>query len=282
MKLRVKKFQPDKVKEHRISFIVGKRGTGKTVILKDVLSHHPPVDFCLAMSPTEETVEMFREFLPETCIFSEFNQHKLEQMLAVQRELIRKKINRTFLLILDDCMYQKGVLKSTAMRDLVMNGRHLHITMIMVVQYLMDITPDVRANIDYVYALRENIISNRMKLFKFFFGMFPKYEEFDKVMNACTANYSCMIMDNTSKSTEVEDTVFWYKADINPPPFRLGRECYWKMNKKCQLSAEDMENELARQRGVLTDKNAGKITVVQTTDHEGKPLRDSKIPPLVL
>ena len=273
MKLRVKKFYPEAIKVHRITFIIGKRGTGKTIMLRDLLSHHPPVDFCIGMTPTEETVEVFREFIPETCIFHEFNQTKLEQMLAVQRELIRKKKDRSFLLILDDCLYQKGVLKSLAMRDLVMNGRHLHIAMIVCVQYLMDISPDIRSNIDYVFALRENIISNRMKMWKFFFGMFPKYDEFAKVMDVCTNNFCSMVMDNTNKNTTIEDTVYWYKADLTPPPFKLGRECYWKMDKKCILSEEEMEAENSNQE---TTQNKG-ITTVQTADEAGNLIRPPKI-----
>lgn len=271
MKLRVKRFQPESFKENRVIFIIGKRGTGKTVLLKDLMSHYPPVDFVVGMTPTEETAEVFRDFMPESCIFHEFNQHKLEQMLSVQRELIRKKINRKFLLVLDDCLYQKGVLKSLAMRDLVMNGRHLHITLVVCVQYLMDINPDIRANIDYVFALRENIISNRAKMWRFFFGMFAKYDEFSKTMDACTNDFGSIVMDNTSHSTSVEDTVSWYKANISPPSFKLGRKCYWNMDKKCLLSPEDMEHEeLSRLKGADRDD---KITVVQQLDEFGNLIK---------
>tara|TARA_B100002051_G_C16692981_1_gene616563 strand:+ start:165 stop:1007 length:843 start_codon:yes stop_codon:yes gene_type:complete len=274
MKLRVKKFQPDKVKHNRIFFIIGKRGTGKTTIMRDILSHYPPVDFAIGMTPTEETADVFREFLPETCIYHEFSQHKLEQMLSVQRELIRKKKDRSFLLVLDDCLYQKGVLKSQAMRDLVFNGRHLHVAVFVCVQYLMDISPDVRSNIDYVFALRENIISNRMKLWKFFFGMFSKYDDFAKCMDACTANHQCMIMDNTQKSTEIEDTVFWYRAELEPKPYKLGRSCYWKMDAKCRLSAEEMEREeMERLKNSSSTKDSNRITTVQTADEMGKPVQ---------
>lgn len=275
MNLRVKKFIPENIKDHRITFIIGKRGTGKTVLLKDLLSKYPPVDFVIGMTPTEETADVFREFMPESCIYHEFNQQKLEQMLSVQRDLIRKRKTRNFLLILDDCMYQKGVLKSTAMRDLVMNGRHLHIAMIVCVQYLMDCGPDIRGNVDYCFALRENIISNRMKMWKFFFGMFSKYEEYAKAMDACTNDFSAMVMDNTSKCTTVEDTVFWYKASTDLEPFRLGRNCYWNMDKKCLLSEEEILKEAILQQS-QPDKNVSKITSVQTTDQNGKPIIDTK------
>jgi Cdc6-like AAA superfamily ATPase len=274
MKLRVQRFVPEDIKENRIIFIIGKRGTGKTILLRDIMSKYPPVDICVGMTPTEETADVFREFLPESCIYHEFNLAKLEQMLAVQRELIRKKINRRFLLILDDCLYQKGCLKSSAMRDLVMNGRHLHIALAVCVQYLMDISPDIRANIDYTFALRENIIANRAKMWKFFFGMFSKYEDFAKAMDATTNNFCCMVMDNTNKSTAVEDTVFWYKAGLELNEFKMGRSCYWKMDKRCLMSREDRERE--EQANTKKDASRERITTVQTVGEDGTTARDNQ------
>ena len=72
------------------------------------------------------------------------------------------------------------------MRDLFMNGRHLSITFCNAMQYVMDMGPDLRTQVDYLFALRENIHSNKQKLWKYFFGMFNKYDEFNRVMEKCT------------------------------------------------------------------------------------------------
>ena len=280
MKLKVKKYDPTAVKPHRISLVVGKRGSGKSRLLVDLLYHMPPVDFVIGMAPTEETIETFREFIPESCIFHNFNQNKLEQMIALQRELIRKKITRSFLLILDDCLYEKSVLKSTAMRELFLNGRHLHISMIICAQYVMDLSPDLRTNVDYIFAMRENIIANRAKLHKFFYGMFEKYDDFAKTMDATTANFGSMVLDNTSKSNEIEDCVYWYRARIDLPGFRLGRKIYWKLDRKCKrkevLNSEDAMDEIA-QLGAPQDKNSRRITNVQTTDETGTVVNGANV-----
>ena len=80
-----------------------------------------------------------------------------------------------------------------------MNGRHWKILFMITMQYCMDLPPALRANIDYVFILRENIIQNREKLWKNFFGIFPTFDSFSEVMNACTENYECLVLDNTSK-----------------------------------------------------------------------------------
>jgi len=282
MKLKVKKFDPTIVKPHRITLIVGKRGSGKSKCLVDLLYNLPPVDFVIGMAPTEETIDTFRQFIPETCIYHSFNQNKVEQMIALQREMIRKKINRSFLLILDDCLYEKSVLKSTAMRELFLNGRHLHIAMIICAQYVMDLSPDLRTNVDYIFAMRENIIANRAKLHKFFYGMFEKYEDFAKTMDATTSNFGSMVLDNTSKSNEIEDCVYWYRARIDVPEFKLGKESYWKLDKKCRreeeiTSSSNFMDDIAQMNN--NDKTSKRITVVQTTDENGESTNSRTVVP---
>jgi len=70
----------------------------------------------------------------------------------------------------------------------------------------------MRGNIDYVFVLKDNIIANRERLHRNFFGMIPNFEMFQQIMNQCTENYECLVLDNTSVSNEIEDCVFWYKA----------------------------------------------------------------------
>lgn len=62
--------------------------------------------------------------------------------------------------------------------------------------------------------------------------MFEKYDDFAKCMDATTASYGSMVLDSTSKSNEIEECVFWYRANVNLPEFKLGRSIYWKLDKK--------------------------------------------------
>jgi len=50
---------------------------------------------------------------------------------------------------------------------------------------------------------------------------------FCQVMNACTENYECLVLDNTSKSNKIEDCVYYYKAPIRKG-FRIGSEAMWQ------------------------------------------------------
>ena len=281
MRLQIQKFDPSSMKRHRIILMVGKRGTGKSVLLRDVMYRiHQQVDFGIAMTPTEESCEMFRAHMPEAWIYSSFNSAKLESMLDMQRQLGRKKKQRNLYIVLDDCMYDKKVLKGVGMRDLFMNGRHLQVTFMNALQYIMDMGPDLRTQVDYVFALRENIISNKMKLWRYFFGMFDKFEDFSRVMDKCTDNHGALVLDNTAKTNRLEDCLFWYKAELNIPRFSMGKPLFVQMAARSQKTERDvrMEEEAKlRQLQVaeVEKRKRSRITTVERRDRDGTILDDA-------
>ena len=139
-------------------------------------------------------------------------------------------------------MYDSKFLKDTCIRQCFMNGRHWKIFFMLTMQYVMDLPPALRANVDYVFILRENIIQNREKLYKSFFGIFPSFDMFCKVMDACTENYECLVLDNTVKSNKIQDCVFWYKATVRKN-FKVGSPQLWGMHKKMYNSKHADQKE---------------------------------------
>lgn len=274
MALRIKKFNPGSIKPNRILFLIGKRHTGKSVLMRDLLYHMPRPDYVLAMAPTEDTLAMYREFVPECCVFNHFSQEKLDRVVTLQRELVNRGKERRVLIILDDCLYQKGVLKSNAMRSIFFNGRHDHISLLCCCQYMMEVDVALRTNIDYIFVMRENILTNRQKLFKYYFGLFAKYVEFDKVMTACTQDFKALVLDGTVTATnEVTDSVMWYKASLKVPPFRLCKRVYWGFSKRYQFSESEVRSAQMRQfqieHAATELKVPNDVAVVQTEDEHG-------------
>jgi hypothetical protein len=70
--------------------------------------------------------------------------------------------------------------------------------------------------------------------------MFPTFEIFCQVMDQCTENFECLVIDNTTKSNKLEDTVFWYKADSRPS-FRVCQDEYWVLSNNIKDTDEDQE-----------------------------------------
>ena len=231
MKLKIKKFDCSKLTQYATVMCIGKRGTGKTTLIRDIMSHMAErVDFGIAMCGTEETARDMGEFIPPSCIYNEYSAEALDVLLKHQKKTVMGGAYKKTYLIMDDTLYDKSILKSKNMRRLFMNGRHRKIFFLAAVQYLMDLPPDLRANVDFVFALKENIIANREKLWKNFFGMFNDYKDFSMVMNSCTAGYDCMVLDNTVRSNSITDCVFWYRADRTIDTFHVGSPGIWKLH----------------------------------------------------
>lgn len=120
--------------------------------------------------------------------------------------------------------------------------RHDGIFCIVTAQWLMDVPPDLRANIDYVVVLRDNIRANRERIYTYFAGVFPTFAAFDQTMQACTENHECLVLDQTSLSYNISDCVYFYKATPDLK-YRLGAREYWRYSStRDERALQDTEN----------------------------------------
>lgn len=255
--LKIKKFPIYSMKDHRVILVVGRRGTGKSTLVKDILYHiRKRVDVGFACSPTYDTQIMFEDCLPRSHIYTEYSVEMVRNLMTCMDSLKQQQKHRSAVLTIDDCMFDKTIMKSKEMRELHMNGRHLHLWFINSVQYLMDLPPDIRGQVDYVFCLKESVVANRQKLHKFFFGVFEKYEEFSMVMDKCTNNHECLVLDNTHPENNLEDCIFHYKANPNIGRFRLGKPIYYKLDHYFQRHTENSnlnKNKNGAQKTKLPD-----------------------------
>jgi len=283
MNISIKKFDPNTIDPCRVCIFIGKRGTGKSQLVTDILYHKRKVPMGIVMSGTEESNEHYKEFIPDTFIYGDYEPDVIERVINRQREVVKKEkpsdkdsVSNNVFMLLDDCMYDNKWTRDKNIRGIFMNGRHWKILFMLTMQYCMDLPPSLRANIDYVFILRENIIQNREKLYKHFFGIFPTFDSFNEVMNQCTENYECLVLDNTAKSNKIEDTVFWYKAKIGRK-FRMGAPALWEHHKRNYNPKHDQPQELDPKSLQKKSKVANAITVTKT-DTSGKKKKKPKVP----
>jgi hypothetical protein len=152
----------------------------------------------------------------------------------------KSSINPNAFLILDDCLYDNSWVRDVNIRSLFMNGRHYYMMFIITMQYALGIPPNLRTNIDYVFILRENYVSNRRRLYENYAGMFPTFDCFCQVMDQCTEDYNCLVIYNNAKSNKLEDQVFWYKASPHEK-FRIGAPEFWQYNNNNNNDSDDEE-----------------------------------------
>ncbi len=243
-------FKPDENKGPVI-VLIGKRDTGKSFLVRDLLYYKQDIPIGTVISGTEEGNGFYGKLVPKLFIHNEYNTAIIENILKRQRTVLKqiKKEMETYkrstidpraFVILDDCLYDNTWARDKMMRLLFMNGRHWKIMLVITMQYPLGIPPTLRTNIDYVFILRENYIANRKRIYENYAGMFPTFEAFCQVMDNCTENYECLVINNNSKSNKLTDQVFWYKAD-NHNDFRLGSKEFWELSKGMKDDEDEEE-----------------------------------------
>jgi hypothetical protein len=251
--------------------LIGKRDTGKSFLVRDLLYYQQDIPIGTVISGTEEGNGFYGKMVPRLFIHNEYNTAIIENILKRQRTVLKqiKKEMETYkrttidpraFVILDDCLYDNTWSRDKMMRLLFMNGRHWKIMLVITMQYPLGIPPTLRTNIDYVFILRENYIANRRRIYDNYAGMFPTFESFCQVMDQCTENYECLVINNNVKSNKLQDQVFWYKAE-NHNDFRLGSKEFWELSKNYNSDDEEEKYDpnANKKRG-----NGQKISVKKT------------------
>jgi len=241
-------FKPNENKGP-VVVLIGRRDTGKSYLVKDLLYYHQDIPAGTVISGTEAANGFYSSIVPKSFIHDEYNTTIIENLLRRQKKALKdmkedmKTYNKTtkdprLFVIMDDCLYDQTWTRDRIMRALFMNGRHWKVMLIITMQYPLGIPPNLRTNIDYVFILREPYLANRKRIWENYASMFPTLEAFCTVMDQTTQNYECLVINNNSKSNDIRDMIFWYKAE-NHPDFRLGNKEYWNANNDSDESDDD-------------------------------------------
>ena len=253
-------FRADETKGP-VVVLIGRRDTGKSFLVRDLLFHHQDIPIGTVISGTEAGNGFYSQHVPKLFIHDEYNVSIIENILTRQKTVLRQirkeceqykrsTIDPRAFVILDDCLYDATWTKDKMMRLLFMNGRHWKIMLIITMQYPLGIPPNLRTNIDFVFILREPYIANRKRIHENYAGMFPTFESFSQVMDQCTENYECLVINNNVKSNKLQDQIFWYKAEPHAD-FKLGSREFWELSKDIHSDDEDNNkfDPMAKKRG---------------------------------
>ncbi len=270
--LNLRKFDPSNIAKGSVVIMIGKRNTGKSFLVRDLLYYKRDVPVGTVISATESANCFYGEIMPGIFIHDCFNPEIVNSLVKRQQLVVRKlkeeekrygksQIDPWGFLILDDLMYDTSWIKDTTIKSLFMNGRHYKLLFMITMQYSLGIPPALRSNVDFIFILRENIVSNRKRLYEHYAGMFPTFDIFSQVMDQCTADFECLVIDNTTKSNKIEDMVFWYKADEHPS-FKIGAPAFWEYHSNNYTGGTNDDPDIDdvrrdRQRGPVINVKKG-------------------------
>jgi hypothetical protein len=235
-------FNSNTRSEGPVIVMIGKRGTGKSLLVKDLLSHHRSIPLGCVISGTEIGNHFYQSMVPRMLIHNSYNSVIIENVLKRQFKMIKSppaNIDSRCFLILDDCLYDDKWVRDKLMRLIFMNGRHWKVMLIFTMQYPLGVPPTLRTNIDYTFILRETVIGNRKKLYDNYAGVFPSFDYFCQVLDNTTEDYECLVIKNIGLSNKMEDQVFWYKAE-KKSDFRMCPKELWDLSEKMEFNDDDI------------------------------------------
>lgn len=237
--IKLRRFNMSQMKDDNVVLFIGKRNTGKSFLIRDVMHHFRDIPLGTVISGTEIANGFYRKFMPDIFVHFGYSSDLLANVIKRQVVMHDKSgtIDTRAFLILDDLMDDaKSWVKDPSIKTAFFNGRHFKLFFILSMQYSLGISPELRSNVDYVFILRECLNSNRKRLFEHYAGMFGTFEIFCKIMDECTEDYECIVIDNTTKSNKLTDQVFWYKASPHEE-FRIGHSQFWNAAKNAEVRA---------------------------------------------
>ena len=125
-------FRPDENKGP-VVVLIGRRDTGKTYLVRDLLFYHQDIPIGTVISGTEAGNGFYKEHVPKLFIHDEYNTVLIENILRRQKTVLkqvkseietykRSTIDPRAFVIMDDCLYDQSWTRDKMMRLLFMNG----------------------------------------------------------------------------------------------------------------------------------------------------------------
>jgi hypothetical protein len=234
---RVHKFNPKDIPTIGRLFIYGRTGFGKTTVITDFLhTKRHSFERALVMVGSIGAKMHYEKIFPEITVMYGWHPDRLQRLIDYQSSRVQLGDKTPLLVLMDDMMYQaSNFINSKPIRWLLFNGRNALIALWISAQYCMDLPPAARGQLDLFVGCAEKLKPNRERIYKYLNPCFSTLADFDMVYKACTQNYEVVVFNMRSKSTDIQDNVFWYKSEPAPGKFRWKDGIDFDGNKKQEL-----------------------------------------------
>ncbi len=238
--IKIETLDPQSIPDGSVCVFVGKRKTGKSCAIRDLMWHKKYIPIGQVISGSETANPFFNQFFPKTYIDDEYSEEILSNILKRQRKIKQfaiskktgKKVDPRFCLVFDDCLHDNRWKTTTNMKSVFMNGRHYSILFILALQYCIGIPPNLRSNIDYIFIFRDNSIINRKKLYENYGGCIPSFQMFSSLMDNLD-KFECLVICSDPNTINFNSQIMYWKSTLRDP-FKFGCASFWKQDAKLQ------------------------------------------------
>lgn len=214
-----------------VAVFLGKRGSGKTTLMIDLLKHLN-LSAGMAVSPTERYNQDFSPIMPKKYIYGEFKPQILNRLFEKQMKQKGQPGSETFL-VLDDCLALTNWQKSEEMRQLFFNGRHMDIFMFLSIQSVKGLNNDFRDQCDFWFLGRGWGGESLKKIYNEHVDTYDSFKLFQQHYKDAVSDNGFLVISKHAKS----NGVYYYKAK-HWNNLRLCHEIYWSYSDKTTQELE--------------------------------------------
>lgn len=226
--IEIREFALSELQDDSKIVVIGKPGSGKSVLMKAIVNQlKDKYPVAKVLSGSEEANPFYADFIPPLYISNGFDEEEIWRFMKRQKKARRdaRVANPRALLIVDDCSQDPKLLSRPAMQKVFKDGRHYKMMFMMGLQYSMDVRPNIRLLIDYIFIFRDTSETGRKNLYNNFATIVGSYHNFCDLMDQLTGDYSCLVIDNRQQGMELNKCIYYCKAPYLPPTFQMNFGC---------------------------------------------------------
>jgi hypothetical protein len=229
MAIILRKFNLNYIKDSSFIYVIGIAGSGKSMITKDILYYHSDIPAGIAIFNCAKSKNSYN-YIPPIFLHEQFNKKIVKRFIKnqVSNSENEEYDSRSFF-ILEQFMIEYKWNKDKYLQYLYENYANLN-ALCIIEQHEIDIKEDNVNNIDYIFILKTQFDINKQKIYKKIEKIMGiDYSLFCKFMDDYTHNYNCLVLDVKSKSKNIQDKLYWFKAE-NHNYLRLCCKESWEYN----------------------------------------------------
>jgi len=243
--------------------LLGKRRTGKTTWAKYILHClNDQIDRFVALCGNKDNASEWKRMIQPLYVMNkdllylkrlrDYQDARVAEYSDNQLPIPRKY---RICIILDDCGSDRAFMHSPIMKDILSNGRHYGMTVLILCQYLNQMHSENRDQIDYLGMLYTSNQKNIRKVHEEYVNICD-LRAFNYVLNACTTEKGICWIDNTKSPSKIEECCY-FKRSPWPMEFgKVGKECVRKYGNGHYLDKHNLSSTAVESVDILSNNDA--------------------------
>jgi len=186
-----------------IFHVIGKRGSGKTVLIKNLTIN------LMTLNKIKNVIIFNNNRTQYTDIIE--NVENIERALTVENlktivEMQSEKYSKPLLIILENIYLDEKLTSSEYFKEIFEDKKKLKITIILSTQHPIGLNSDLRSCIDFILSFKEDSTTNIRSLREYYFTGIPTDKILEKIFYKL-GEYVCLVSVRLKNGTRLENCV---------------------------------------------------------------------------